>query len=392
VAAYMPLPISAACPFPSFGISKAIATLLFPELAPNKSIAESDFYGIGYKPGDGSDGDRYVTQFSDLVKTNKLSEALKMAQGFKDQSIKTRALLDIAKTYRESGDIDLAFGIIKGMTITPDTQNPGLEQRIKSDRDYELSQIAEAYIQSGKLATALQVAALTEVSSRYGVLSKIASKYREAGQSAQATELVTQALAAYRSAEKLEPSTAQLKFLTLSGFATQYAALGQNKPSVEMASEALDLAKTISQPSLFTLIFLSQNVQIYKGAQRRDPKVTATLESVLQSVQKAQEPFYKALVFAKVADMYTTLGQKQRSLQLLSQAMNLTKPQQEAAEKNIALIELARTYGVIGQYDKALQTTHAIEPSNLQTQVQQSLTCSQQKGGEGSVLDLLQGR
>jgi tetratricopeptide (TPR) repeat protein len=390
---YTPMPISNACPFPTLQLSKAASELLFPELTPQTAQMQPEsIFGLGYKPGDGSEAERYLTRFVKLVKAKQLGDALKMAQGFQDLSIKNKALLEVAAAYRESPNIEQAFVIAKQVKPSTNSKNAALNQRIKDDRDYELLKLVEAYLQASDPPKALAAAEQISIESRYGALFKIANAYQETQQFDQATKLLNQALSNYRTSKTLEPTSTQPIFATLSGFAIQYAATGQMAQAVTVASEAINLAKTLPQYSLLSLLLLSQTIQIYETAKPKSSTVSATLTSVLQRAQTSNKPLHKAVILAKVGEIYTLIGQPQRSKPLLSQAVTLTQSKQDITEKNLVLIEIARAYSVMSQHEQAAQTTQALQPPALQTLVRKTLDCSQQQDSKGTLFDLLRGR
>jgi tetratricopeptide (TPR) repeat protein len=387
------MPISNACPFPTLQLSKAASDLLFPELTPKTADIEPEFiFGLGYDPGDGSEAERYLTRFIKLIKAKQLNDALKMAQSFQDLSIKNKALLDVVTAYRESQDIEQAFAIAKQIKPSTSSRNPALDKRTRDDRNYELLQLVEAYLQTNKPEQALAAAELISIASRYSALFKVAKAYQETQQFDQATKLLNQALATYRTSKTLEPASAQPIFATLSGFAIQYAATGQNEQAVTVAGEAIDLAKTLPHHSLLSLLLLSQMIQIYETAKPKSPKASATLESALKSTQTSKKPLQKAVTLAKVGEIYALIGQPQRSQPLLAQAIPLTQSKHDITEKNLVLIEISRAYSVMGQYEQASQVTQALQPTALQTLVRNTLVCSQKQDSKGTLFDLLRGR
>lgn len=372
-------PISPACPFPSISVSKAVFNTLFGEIGEiTFDPKETDI--IAVEQGDGSDADLGST-VSDLVIKKKLDEALQVAQKIKDISQKNEALNTIVTAFKEAGQLERAFEVAKMMTEPPESDNASSNDNI-SWKYNALLGIAIAYVETGQLDNALQVVQIMAEGSKVDILLDIAQKYGEAGQPTRAAEAIDRAVADYRTRAKsnsTDPVVATFwKLLSLSGFASQYAAVGRNNRAAELSSEIFELVKTLPQQNAMTLGLLSSTVESYALAGQKD-KAAEVLSYSLDAAKNIKETFAKAFALAGIANGYAAWKQPDRAIELLSQALDLAKSENGVSEKNVALVAIARTYGVLGQYDKALHVTDAVEPASLRDRVKQTLTCSQKQ-------------
>ena len=106
---------------------------------------------------------------------------------------------------------------------------------------------------------------------------------------------------------------------------------------------------------------------------------TSTLSYVLQMTETLDEPSIEAVILAKIAVEYSALNQSERTINLLSQALELANSEGRISARSFSLVMIAHSYGILGQCDNALQITNSVEPDLFRDQVQQALTCSQDK-------------
>jgi tetratricopeptide (TPR) repeat protein len=322
-------PISPACPFPSIPISEATFFLTFGTMF-------AEMFGEMALGGNESPDEDLAMTVNNLIIAGKLDEALQVAQKIKDVSHK----------------------------------------------NWALQGIAAAYTEAGQMAQALQLIEIMDERSRINSLSYIAEKYRVAGQLERAAETIDRAFAAYRTAAKPDSTdpvfTANMKLLHLSNFVSQYIAVERKERAAELSSEILEVAKTLPQQNFMSVATLSSIAEQYASAGQMD-KAAEVLSYSLEAAQNIKETYVQAFLLNYIGGVYAELKQPERATEILAQAIALAKLEKGVSEKNVVLIGSARTYGVLGQYDQALQLINDVEPALLREQVKQTLACSQKQ-------------
>jgi len=318
-------PIFPACPFPSIPISEATFFLTFGTMFGEMALGGNE----------GPDEDLAMT-VNNLIIAGKLDEALQVAQKIKDVSHKNWALQGIAAAYTEAGQI----------------------------------------------AQALQVTEIMGGGFRLASLWHIAEKYRSSGQLDRAAETIDRAFAAYRARAKPNSTdpvfTANMKLFYLSKFVEHYIAVERKDRAAELSSEILEVAKTLPQQNFMSVATLSSIAEQYASAGQMD-KAAEVLSYSLEAAQNIKETYVQAFLLNYIGGVYAELKQLERATEILAQAIALAKLEKGVSEKNVVLIGSARTYGVLGQYDQALQLINDVEPASLREQVKQTLACSQKQ-------------
>ncbi|MUL38280.1 tetratricopeptide repeat protein [Gloeocapsopsis dulcis] len=212
---------------------------------------------------------------------------------------------------------------------------------------------------------------------RVVTLLEIAEMYRLAGQSGRAAAVIDRAVAADRTTA--QPQTDSIaavyeRLFVLSRFANQYAAIGKKEQAVELASKVFEVARLLPQQDYMTFNTLLNTSKLYTLAGQSD-KAVAVFSYLLKTTENIKETFVKAFFLAQIGNEYAVLQQPNRATELLSQALELVKPE-EVSRKSLVLITIARGYGVLQQYDKAIQVSHAVEPRSLRDEVKRTLMCS----------------
>lgn len=157
-----------------------------------------------------------------------------------------------------------------------------------------------------------------------------------------------------------------------------YIAVERKDRSAELSSEILEVAKTLPQQNFMSVTTLSSIAEQYASAGQMD-KAAEVLSYSLEAAQNIKETYVQAFLLIHIGGVYAELKQPERSAEILAQAIALAKLEKGVSEKNVVLIGSARTYGVLGQYNQALQLINDVEPASLREQVKQTLACSQKQ-------------
>jgi lipopolysaccharide biosynthesis regulator YciM len=368
-----PQPITPTCPFPNIPLSPTADRLigLGITVEPFEPVTSSTG-SESYTPGDGSDAD-LVHRVAILINDKKLDEAFALAQTIRTLRPRTSSLLTVAEGYIEAGQLDRAFAIVQPLPETPDRPGPS--------REGVLSTIVTAYQHQGNLESAIVVA--NQMQNRSAPLQEIARDYGAYGQLERAATILSQALTAFRTGSAFSglsiPARAitVLKFVFLTEFAADYLDFQQPDKAVELLDEAMAEAKTAPEiPYGIGFEVLSATPMFYQQA-RQEGKAREAIAFVAEIAEHYSQPMTRSAALIDVAQAHIALQQPDQARALLARVEAEASADRAIAHENIIWVELARTYGALGQYDRAFQAITHVSPVSLRDQVQQTLICSQ---------------
>ncbi|WP_373528327.1 tetratricopeptide repeat protein [Nostoc sp.] len=237
------------------------------------------------------------------IQTIKINESIKTSESI---YITGKLLEQLGITYVEMGLYDKGLQLAKSLKVDD-----------SRDKDYILKRITTPMLEVGQYEKALQIAKLIPnghvfssqensitspyIASQSIVMSEVALKYAQAGQKAQAQQILVQALQKAKTSDEMAE------------IALKYAQVGQKAKALQVLAQVL------------------QNAGKY--------------------------PYY----IAKVAVKYAQVGQQAKGEQLLAQAFQSVKKKKDAGTKYLDLADIAIGYAKLGQFNQAIETTKLIK-------------------------------
>jgi len=158
-------------------------------------------------------------------------------------------------------------------------------------------------------------------------------------------------------------SAAENKIQELLMKAGEYITYKKNDKALATLSQALQLVPTLKSPEVkaslvqtivnsfdANISLLDQTVKQYVAVGQKE-QVSGVLSQVLQVTQTLNTSYsnIKTRALTGIARHYATIGQTQKTLEILPQALQAANSLQGADFKTIALSEIAQTYVAVGQ-------------------------------------------
>ncbi|MEH1841744.1 MAG: hypothetical protein V7L20_24110 [Nostoc sp.] len=173
----------------------------------------------------------------------------------------------------------------------------------------------------------------TSIASQSILMSEVALKYAQAGQKAQAEQILVQALQKAKASDEIAE------------IALKYVQIGQKAQAEQILVQALQKANTTDEMAEIALKY----AQVGQKAK--------ALQVLAQASQNAQYP----RVIAKVAVKYAQVGQQAKGEQLLAQALQSIKKEKDGGAKNFELPDIAISYAELRQCNQAIETANSIK-------------------------------
>ena len=271
---------------------------------------------------------------------------------------KATKLADIAKAYARAGKYDTALKVVGAQ---PEQMRPDA-----------LAAITLAYIEAGKhdeaQKTADMIAGIKDWKSP-PALAGIVAAWLEAGQYDKALALV----------EKIEAGKGRTGALV--DIANQYTKLGRKSDVPEILARALEAAKKIESSTYHTqahpgsdmwewvydssprLAMLVEIARAFSNAGYHDKAVEVAglvTDYAQEHFGKSALPEWEAKIFLMIAEGQSEEDKKEKTLELLSKALEATKSIQavkigDSDEKINLFISLAGRFSKLGKKDKSLE-------------------------------------
>lgn len=235
------------------------------------------------------------------IQTIKINESIKTNESI---YIRLKLLEQLGITYVEMGLYDKVLQLAKSLKVDEPIY-----------KDVALKHITTRILEVGQYEKALPIAKLISIDGTRGslngevyiisqsiIMSEVALKYAQAGQKAQAEQILVQALQKAKTTDDDEMAEIALK----------YAQVGQKPKALQLLAQAL---------------------------------------------QNAEYP----TDIAQVAVKYAEVGQQAKGEQLLAQALQSIKKQKDGAYKNFYLDNVAIGYAKLGQCNQAIETAKSIK-------------------------------
>ena len=236
------------------------------------------------------------------IQTAKINESIKTSESI---SIRLKLVEQLGITYVEMGLYDKVLQVAKSLKVYEPTY-----------KDFLLERITTRLVEVGQYEKALQIAKLMSndnvffsqensitslsIVSQSIVMSEVALKYAQAGQKAQAQQILVQALQNAKTSDEMAE------------IALKYAQVGQKAKALQVLAR------------------VSQNAQYSND-------------------------------IAKVAVKYAQVGQQAKGEQLLAQALQSVKKQKDGGVKNFDLHNIAIDSAKLGQFNQAIEATKLIK-------------------------------
>lgn len=300
-----------------------------------------------------------------LAETNPLACALFFAKRIPDPMDKVEQLLQVATRYVEAGQKKRGLEILS-LSLRATEKIKPLDSSLPYKKAWVFASIASEYAKLGQkektleiLSEALQLVkeldyACDEPISRAWALAEIAGGYAKAGQYRHAL----------RVAETIEETDDKASALT--EIAAEYTKVGQKEKALETLSKALQIAKTIQNENRRRLLKKTKellkdfNLQIPKTIQDENrPYEGSPLAELYAGITYHENRSYEGSALAEVANEYAKLGQKEKALEVLSEALQIAKIIDDGEFLSEArpsiLVQVADNYAEIGEKEKALE-------------------------------------
>jgi len=174
-------------------------------------------------------------------------------------------------------------------------------------------------------------------------------RYAKAGQYEKAFELV----------EELWDEHSKSVALTV--IADNYSEAGHKEKALETLNKALKLAEKIKEDMLLVydkgdvLAEISGKAINFVETEHKD-KALEIFNKTLELVKKLEDENVRSNVLANIAGNCAEAGQKEKALELISQALKISEEEiKDVHSKCYALANIAKNYAKIGQKEKALE-------------------------------------
>ena len=244
--------------------------------------------------------------------------------------------------YLEMGQYNKVIQVAKSLKVyEPRYSNIGLKH------------ITTRLIQVGQYEKALQIAKLisidgiryifedgsflsqdtTSIASESILMSQVALKYAQAGQKAQAEQILVQALQKAKASDEMAE------------IALKYVQIGQKSQAQQILVQALQKANTTDEMAEIALKYAQVGQKV------------KALQVLAQASQNAQYPND----IDKVAFKYAQVGQQAKGEQLLAQALQSVKKEKDSKIKNLDLGYIAISYAKLGQCNQAIEIAKSIK-------------------------------
>ena len=259
-----------------------------------------------------------------------------------DPGVRSLAIEEMAVKYAELGVHEKSLDLLSEL----DDADPTLRRLALLDSSFS--------DRSVELASSISAPDL-----RTGTLGQLVTAARRADRHSEAGELLAESL---RVAEEIEFS--QDRIYALVGIASQYAEIGDTDRASEILSRALELCQSFegarewgqssSYPRGEAL------TQIVGGFAR-----LRNFEQADVAAEQIEDPFQFAIASTKEAIEYVKAGQTDQALTLLNEALELVLDEPVYGEqgmvvKDTALVELAGSFVIAGQFEKSLQVAEKL--------------------------------
>src|SRR5262245_30944935 len=295
------------------------------------------------------------------AEAGQYDQALQVIQTLEDPAAKAKALSVMAGKYTEAGQAVLSVDW-GGWRVTERWLTPGGP---RWDPHFSLPPPYSAERAAELLAQALQVAeTVSDSADKVGVLAEVARGYAAAGRYDRARQIIDTI------------SDIGLGARVLTALAFHQAAAGQTADAGELLSQALRTVKASTDPSLNKVDILADIARGYVAAGQE--------ERALQLAMTLRDPSVHTRVVAEVARKYAIGGREEQALRLAhtiadaelrAQAIAVIARQYTAkgqGEKATALLvqvnedlpAIAREYAAEGDFEQALSVARAVrEPA-----------------------------
>lgn len=265
-----------------------------------------------------------------------LDEAFESAKAIADDFRKSAALEDIVKRYALLGELERASDAASLMRKGP-------------FKDNAMIAIAKKYAEAGEYERALAINDSLETTNfKPDILIMVAKEYLTKGNKQKATELLYQALALSKNvtASNLQ-QFARIDIVLLLAKAGKF-------------DVALDIAKKASGQS-YKLKLMTGIAIIFSqaGEQRKAEKLLAR---ALALTDFSSGTYFQASDIVEVANAYRAIGNRERAMVLLSKAVNVLDAIQEETNKDLIFEDVAESYSLLGDDNKALNIAERIKP------------------------------
>lgn len=241
------------------------------------------------------------------------------------------------------------------------------QQSLYHPKAAALERIALAYADLGLYDPAFQ--AIERVDHGYSkamALAKIAKKLEKTGDRNRSAKTSHQAFQEARAIKYPYPkANALLKLCKAKGV--------DEAERMDMLSIAAEEAESIKNVTRKNIIL----VEIVEMA-----SVRKQFDEALRTADSIEVPCFKAKALAKVAEEYTATGERDRSFDLLSRAVDLVELDEDPVSKSWTLKNIADAYQKIGQYEQALEIAQLIQEKSPKGAVLRDIARSYVERGE----------
>lgn len=272
------------------------------------------------------------------IQTIKINESIKTSESF---YIRLKLLEQLGISYVEMGQYDKALQVAKSLQVYEPIYS-----------DIRLKHITTRLTQVGQYEKAFQIAKLisidghryifedvnflsqsSSIASQSTAMSEVALKYAQAGQKAQAEQILVQAIQKAKASDEMAE------------IALKYVQIGQKSQAEQVLVQALQKANTTDEMAEIALKY----AQVGQKAK--------VLQVLAQASQNAQYPND----IDKVAFKYAQVGQQAKGEQLLAQALQSVKKEKDGKIKNLDLGYIAIGYAKLGQCNQAIELAKSIK-------------------------------
>lgn len=292
----------------------------------------------------------------------KLAEdVLQLARELKQPDMEATALQRLGGVYYILKDYDKAIELLQ--------QSLNIARQVKAlqTETTALSFLSQIYTHQGKERQTIELSQrqieiareqkdpLSEASD----LNSLASTYGLLGEYQKGIELYQQALAKGREVNSSQLAPIQqddvLKTLsaTLGGLSLGYRLLGEFDKALDFAKQRLTYVQTLKKPNLEAEALIDLG-ELYTDM-RDLPKAIESTQQALTIARQIKDPEIEANALQKLSQAYTKQGKHSQAIELANQALQVAKRLENTDIEQHTLGELRDIYDNQGNYQKALE-------------------------------------